>query len=228
MSSLAHRLQVLLFALGLCGLAGVSVAKDDLPATTPDGLKRIETKDVDAVYIQDGATLEPYKRVYLVECAVAFRKDWERDYNRNVARVSGRVSDDDMQRIQSELSDEFAKVFKRELEEGGYEVTTDLESDVLILRPAIVNLNPVAPDLDTAGMSYTIVQSAGSMTLYMELYDAGTNAKIAMVMDARADPGGMSERASRVTNKSAADRMLRHWAVRLVKALDVAGGKTEG
>jgi hypothetical protein len=46
-----------------------------------------------------------------------------------------------------------------------------------------------------------------------------------MVMDGRADPGGFAERANRTTNKAAADRILRQWANRLVKALDTAGGK---
>jgi hypothetical protein len=214
-----------LLVLALFGLTGVAAAKDDLPATTPDGLKRVETKDIDAVYIQEGATLEPYQRVYLVECAVAFKKDWEKDYNRSAADLSRRVNDKDMQRIQAAMSKEFEKVFRKALEEGGYEITTDLASDVLILRPAIINLDPTAPDLQTAGMTYTIVESAGAMTLYMELYDGGTNAKIAMVIDGRADPGGMADRANRTTNKAAADRILRQWASRLVKALDAAGGK---
>ncbi len=221
MSKTIHGIPMLL-ALGLLSFAGPASADDELPATTPDGLKLVEAKDIDALYIQDGATLEPYKRVYLVECAVSFRKDWERDYNRNERDLSRRVSDKDMQRIQSKLAEEFKKVFSDELEKGGYEITTDLASDVLILRPAIVNLDPTAPDLQTAGISYTIVESAGSMTLYAELYDGGTNAKIAMIMDARSDPDSFAQRANRVTNKSAADRMLRHWADRLVKGLDEA------
>lgn len=219
-----HRL--LLLVLGTFSFAGLAVAKDDLPQTTPDGLTLVETKDVDAVYVQEGATLAPYKRVYLVECAVAFRKDWEKDYNRDQRDLSRQVRDKDMQRIQSRMAEEFKLVFTKELEKGGYTITTDLASDVLILRPAIINLDPTAPDLQTAGMSYTIVQSAGAMTLYMELYDGGTNAKIAMVMDGRADPDSMAERANRTTNKAAADRMLRHWASRLVKGLDAAKATT--
>jgi hypothetical protein len=219
------RLRFLLLVLALFGLAGVATAKDELPDVTPDGLQRVESKDIDAVYIQENATLEPYKRVYLVECAVAFRKDWEKDYNRSAPDLSRRVNDKDMQRIQAAMAEEFEKVFRKALEEGGYEITTDLASDVLILRPAIVNLDPTAPDLQTAGMTYTIVESAGAMALYMELYDGGTNAKIAMVMDGRADPGSMAGRANRTTNKAAADRILREWAGRLVKALDAAGSK---
>jgi hypothetical protein len=227
MSSHTNRLPFLLFVFTIFSLAGVASAKDELPETTPDGLKRIDTKDVDAVYIQEGASLEPYKRVYLVECVVAFKKDWEKDYNRSAADLSRRVKDKDMQRIQSAMSAEFEKVFRKALEEAGYEVTTELADDVLILRPAIINLDPKAPDLKKAGMSYTIVQSAGAMTLYMELYDGGTNAKIAMVMDGRADSRGMAQRANRTTNKAAADRILRQWANRLVTALDAAGGEAK-
>ncbi|HEX5787861.1 MAG TPA: DUF3313 family protein [Woeseiaceae bacterium] len=219
---ISTRQSLFLLVIGLFAAAGAASAKDAPPESTPDGLKLVESKDIDALYVQEGATLAPYKRIYLVDCAVAFRKDWEEEYNRNVVGLSRRVSDKDMQRIQAALAEEFRTVFTKELEESGYEVTTDLASDVLIVRPAIVNLDPVAPDLQTSGMSYTIVQSAGAMTLYAELYDGGTNAKIAMVMDARADPDGFAERASRVTNKAAADRMLRHWAKRLVKGLDTA------
>jgi hypothetical protein len=228
MSNPMQRIPLMSLALALFALAGIATAKDELPATTVDGLKRVESKNVDAVYVQEGATLDPYKRVYLVECAVAFRKDWQEDYNRDRRDLGHRVSDTDMQRIQSQLAEEFKKVFTEELTKGGYEITTERASDVLIVRPAIVNLDPTAPDLRTADISYTIVSSAGSMTLYAELYDAGTNAKIAMVLDARADPEGFNERASRVTNKAAADRMIRHWAGRLVTALDEAKAKTKG
>jgi hypothetical protein len=227
MSNSMQRIALVSLALALFAVAGIAAAKDDLPDTTVDGLKRVESKDVDAVYVQEGATLEAYKRVYLVDCAVSFRKDWESDYNRDRRDLGHRVSDDDMQKIQSRLAEEFKKVFTEELEKGGYAITTELASDVLIVRPAIVNLDPTAPDLMTADMSYTVVSSAGSMTLYAELYDAGTNAKIAMVLDARTDPDDFAERASRVTNKVAADKMLRHWAGRLVKALDEAHATTK-
>ena len=226
MTRLINHFLFVVAAFAIFGLPGVAVAKDELPDVTVDGLKRVETKKIDALYVAEGATLEPYKRVYLVDCAVAFRKDWMRDYNRNQRDLSRRVTDKDMQRIQDALSKEFKTVFTRELERGGYEITTELDSDVLILRPALVNLDVTAPDLNTPGMSYTIVRSAGAMSLYMEMYDAATNAKIAEVVDSRADPdSGMAQRANRTTNKAAADRILRHWADRLVKALDAAHGK---
>ena len=226
MSMLIKQVLLVVGALAICGLPGMVVAGDDLPDKTVDGLIRVETKNVDALYVQDGATLEPYERVYLVDCTVAFRKNWERDYNRDVRDPSRRIHDDDMQRIQTALAEEFKVVFTRELEDSGYRIASELASDVLIVRPALVNLDVTAPDVMAPGISYTIVNSAASMTLYMEMYDAATNAKIAMVADARADPDrSFGQRANRTTNKAAADRILRHWASRLVKALDEAKGK---
>jgi len=49
----------------------------------------------------------------------------------------------------------------------------------------------------TAGMSQTFVASAGSMTLYLELYDGKTQAIIARIIDAEAaDNVGIAEVAN--------------------------------
>ena len=47
---------------------------------------------------------------------------------------------------------------------------------------------------------------------------------VARIIDAEADQGmgGMAEQANSVTNKAAADTILRNWADRLRKALDAA------
>ena len=60
------------------------------------------------------------------------------------------------------------------------------------------------------------------MTLYMEMYDSATSTLIARVVDPQADNEGFAQRANRVTNKAAADRMLRHWAELLAKHLEEA------
>jgi len=88
--------------------------------------------------------------------------------------------------------------------------------DVLIVRPALINLDVTAPDVQSASMTRTYVSSAGSMTLYMELYDSVTGDIIAKVMDPEAsDRGGIGMAANRVTNKAEADRILRKWAALL-------------
>ena len=125
-----------------------------------------------------------------------------------------------MDQIKSRLAEEFKKVFTRELQtEGGYEIVDSAGPDVLLLRPAIINLNPTAPDVGSSfAFNRTIVRSAGEMTLYMEFYDSASSELLARVIDPRRDNfGGQANRAS---NKAAADRILRHWAKLLRDYLD--------
>lgn len=187
-------------------------AAEELPATTPDGLELLKGTKVSAAYARPGATLEPYTKVTLGDCYVAFRKNWDRDYNRN-ASFGQRVDAKDMERIKTALAEEFRKVFTEELTKSGHEVVDYTGDDVLVIRPALINLAVTAPDVASASMSRTYVTSAGSMTLYMELYDSVTSDLIAKVIDSKAsDRGSFAMSASRVTNKSEADRILRKWA----------------
>jgi hypothetical protein len=129
--------------------------------------------------------------------------------------------------MKSKLSTEFKEEFTKVLEKGGYKVVTETAPHVLILRPAIINLDVSAPATNrSTGMSRTYTASAGSMTLYLELYDAETSAKIAEVVDSRSAGNNVTFQISNsVTNKSEADRLLKNWASLLVKALDEANGK---
>ena len=113
-----------------------------------------------------------------------------------------------------------------ELERGGrYQVTDAAGPDVLVLRPALIDIQVSAPDLMAAGRSATYVESAGAMTLYLELWDAASNTILARVTDASADPRRYGQRASSVTNRAAADRMMRSWADELRTRLDLVRGK---
>ena len=224
----ASRFCPALFAVPLlaCFAALGTSADDELPQTTPDGLELLSGTKVRAAYAKPGATLEPYTKVALVDCYVAFHKDWERDYNRD-ASFERRVDADDMEKIKSALAEEFRKVFTEELEEGGYEVVDDTGDDVLVVRPALYNLEVTAPDITTASRSHTYVTSAGSMTLYMELYDSVTGDIIAKVIDPQAsDRGSFGFEANRVTNKAEADRILRKWAGLLRSHLGSVGDAT--
>jgi hypothetical protein len=62
-------------------------------------------------------------------------------------------------------------------------------------------------------MDRNIVASAGSMTLWMELYDSVTGEIIARVIDPAADNrGGFAYRVSTTSNRNAARKILREWA----------------
>ena len=186
---------------------------EDLPATTHDGLQLLPETKVEAAYMKPGADLSQYDKVALLEVYVAFRKNWQRDQNREAMGLHGRVTDEDMQRIRDALAEEFAKIFTEELStRGGHQMVDTGGEGVLILRPAIINLDVTAPDLMEPGVTRTFVASAGQMTLYMELYDGATGDIIARIVDPRAIDNGMIQYSNSVTNRAEADRILRRWA----------------
>ena len=148
--------------------ASLAMAKADLPAVSHDGLHLMPDTKLRAVYMKPGADLSEYDKIALLDTYVAFRKNWQRDHN-NEEPFDQRVSDKDMKEICDRVAREFTKEFTKVLStEGGHQVVTDAGDGVLILRPAIINLDINAPDIMSAGMSQTFVASAGSMTLYMD------------------------------------------------------------
>lgn len=217
----------LLAAILLIALPVTSGASDDLPQVSPEGLQLQKDTRARAVYLKPGFTLSPYKRVAILDCFVDFTTDWQKEFNQDQRGTGNRATTKDMDRIKADLAAEFRKVFTDELQaKGGYEVVTTAAPDVLVLRPALINLAITAPDLNSPNMNRTIVESAGQMTLYLELYDSVSNTLLARVMDPKADNRGMAQMANRVTNKAAADRILRAWASALREHLDAAQGKS--
>ena len=219
----------LVASLGLAVLlapAGALAAKDPPPEVTPDGLHLTKSAKNRVVYVKPGATFAQYQRVAILDPLVEFEKDWQKDYNRSRSGLEGRVSDDDVAKMKERLGAEFKKVFTNELQgEGGYQVVDVAAPDVLVLRPALLNVEVNAPDIMTAGIEHTVVRSAGQMTLYLELWDSASNTLLARVMDAQADPDSMAQVGGSVTNKAAADRILKKWAKELRERLDEVRAK---
>ena len=214
----------LLTGLLLAVLLSPAVAdKQELPPINEDGLHLLEESNAAIVYVDPAASLTPYNKVMLLDSYVAFKKNWARDQRRTSIDRRGPTARE-IEEIKQNLATEFRKVFVEQLTENGYEVVTEPADDVLLVRPAIINLDVNAPDTQQAGRSRTYVESAGEMTLYVELYDSVTGDIIAKAMDAQADRGfgGYYTWANSVTNRAAADRILKGWAQLLVGALDQA------
>ena len=186
--------------------------KEKLPEVDKDGLHLLKDTKVAVAYAKPGATLDTYTKVKILDCFVDFRKNWQRDYNMDQLGLQGRVSDKDAEAIKKHLAAEFNKEFTKVMTEEGHAVVDEVGPDVLLVRPALINVDVVAPDLMTAGISRAYVRSAGEMTLYMELYDSATSTLLARVVDPQADDDGLAMQANRVTNKMAADRLLKSWA----------------
>lgn len=199
-------------------LPATALAKDELPQQTEDGLVLQKGQAARILYVRPGVDFSRYKRIALLDCPVAFRKDWQRDHDTGASRVSPK----EMEAMKTWLSAEFRKVFTDELQnKGGYAMVTEGGEDVLVLRPAIVDLDVTAPDTMSAGRSFTLSEGAGAMTLFLEFYDSVSGQILARAIDRKVSQGnGRIQWQTSVTNAAEADRMLRRWASALRERLD--------
>jgi hypothetical protein len=198
----------------------------DIPEYTVEGLKRVPgTRDVALVWAEPGVDLSVYKRVYLVEPLVAFKKNWRQDQNRGHPSI--RVKPSDMEDIKREFKEIFMEVFTEELLSAGYEFSEVRDEDVLIIKPAILDLDVNAPDIPESSTTEILSASAGSMTLYMELYDSVTEDLLVKAMDPTHDrQAGEMQWQTKVSNRAAARRMMKPWAEALRRGFDISRDAT--
>lgn len=202
---------------------GCASTSETVPTTTPDGLDLVRSDKHSAVYAKPEAQLDIYNEFAIVPCEVAFRKNWQRDYNSSHRSSGQQIKDRDIDRIKRELGEECTAFFTDALsEEPSYNLVTEWQQgqDVLLVRPNIVNLNITSPDVSSPSMTRSYSASAGSMTLYLELIDAETSEVLVRAYDSKADPDSFVNYANKITNRQAADRMLKNWATRLRDAMD--------
>jgi len=214
-----------LFLVYSFSAAASTGSKTEIPKTTIEGLELIEnTKQIAYVWAQPGADLSQYQRVHIAEPLVAFKKNWQREQNRNRIKVSS----SDMERIKNNVAGLFIEVLTEELGKGGYTLASERAEDVLLIRPAIIDLDVTAPDVRNVGRNATYTTSAGSMTLYMELLDSETGAMLAKALDRKTDrDSGVMQWQSGPANRAAALRIMRPWAQALREALDEARKLTQ-
>ncbi|MCH7645239.1 MAG: DUF3313 family protein [Myxococcales bacterium] len=209
---------VLAAALGAACANGTSTRT---PEVTHDGLKRVPGSRVERAWVKPGVDFSQYTEVGLLDCLVSFRRNWRMNHPGVRTR--------DMERIKSALADEFRRVFTKELERGGYPVVTVPDDHVLLVRPAIIDLDVAAPDTMSGGRSDSFTASAGSMTLVVELFDSVSNEILARAIDRRnARHTGNVRWTTRGSNTNDARRLLRRWAGLLVSKLDEVHGKQSG
>jgi hypothetical protein len=206
------------------GLLCACSTSSNMPAVSYDGLELVPDSKFATVYRRPGARLDGFEAYGLADCQVAFRKDWLRNQNNNRISLSSRVTQKDVDRIKDTLSSECDKYFREALQAPPPYQLVDSFADgenVLILRPAIINLDVSAPDTNSAGMQRAYTTSAGEMTLLLELLDATTGEVLVRIVDRRqAMDTGRMQWSNSVTNAAEAKRVLRRWAEQLRKGLD--------
>jgi len=222
-----NKITMLLGNLGLCmalALGGQTWAEEPGHVSF-DGLVPVPDAKVQMAYIDPEADFSVFKRVAILEPFVSFRSNWQRDQNRSRMH---HISDRDMKRIKNDVATLFERVFTERLEAGGYQVVDQAAADVLLLRPAIIDLDVTAPDTQSAGRSRTWTATTGAATMYLELFDSVSHDILGRAADRqviRHGTGSLSWSNS-VTNMADASRLFGRWADRLVGFLDSHyGGK---
>jgi hypothetical protein len=211
---------ILLTGLLICTAA---LARDRNPPATQDGLQLVPDTRLGLVYMDPEADLAVYDRLLLIEAQVAFKKNWQRDTNQ--ARPF-HVTASDMTRIKADVAGLFREIFTRELESAGFMLVTEQAPDTLIIRPAIVDLNISSPDTPRGGTTRNITESAGDMTLYLELRDSITGDLLVKALDFQFDRSNITPfMMDRTRNTNAANRLLTNWAQVLVEGLQETGVK---
>ena len=129
-------------------LAALAVDEDPREAAM-DGLEQVEKTRRGAIYADPGIDWSTYDKIRLDPATVAFRKNWQRDQNR---QQPNRVRADDVERIKETMARTFDTVFRAELsEDGGYSLTEDNAENVLRITPYIEDLDLYAPRSFLAG-----------------------------------------------------------------------------
>ena len=130
------------FVLGLFASLSASGQGKTAPLIV-DGLHLVPDTRLGLVYAEPDADLSVYDKLLLIDAQVAFKKNWQRDINHN---RPFHVTAGDMQKIKKEVSTLFREIFTRELQSAGFVLVSEQAPDVLIIRPAILDLNVNSPD----------------------------------------------------------------------------------
>jgi hypothetical protein len=207
-------------AAALCAACASEPSNRNLEVTH-DGLERVANPKVARAWVKPGVDFSQYTEVSLLDCFVSFKRNWRMNHQGVRTR--------DMERITNTLSEEFRTVFTEALESGGFPVVEQAAEHVLLIRPAIIDLDVAAPQTNSAGRSDSFTASPGVMTLVIELYDSESNEILARAIDRRRarNVGGIRWTTTG-TNRAAARGILRRWADLLVGRLEDVRGNQGG
>ena len=212
------------FLLGAMALVVSCQSTTEAPQVSPEGMQLKVSKRSTVAYKKEGVDFSEYNSVQILPSQVAFKKNWQRDFNRSQPSISARVKDEDVLRIKAGVAKLFDEGFKEEFGKAGDNLLVEKAgTGTLIIRPAIIDLDVNAPDLKSAGRVTTYVQETGKATLFLELYDGVSGEILARIIDSEIVGDNMyAQWANRVTNTANAKRTIRKWAKALRVKYDQA------
>lgn len=192
--------------------AGAPAAAAEAAPAAWDGMAQVRSKTLDAVFLTPGADFRGYDKVMFDPTEVAFEKNFRRDYNNSSVELSRHLTDQDLQRISTEVKAGFEKAFREAYRAAGYQVVDAPGPDVLRLRTGVEDLYVSAPDTMGADRVVTFSSDAGRATLVLEARDSVTGALLGRAVDKRtvADMGPYLR--TRVSNRADFGELFQRWA----------------
>jgi hypothetical protein len=151
----------------ICALTAGCSASRGPEEMTDDGLVRVASRRVAGVYRLPGASFVQYRRILLEPPTVSFTPEWQKNH--------AEVSAAEILRIRTEAAKLFRDEFSRELfDRGPYEFTDELAPDVLVVNPAIEDLDIPAPETSVSPGERAYTTGPVKMKVTGDLRDAAT------------------------------------------------------
>ena len=180
-------------------------------ATCPFGLQLISSDNFKEVYLRPDHDFSAYDSIFILHPEIEFERGWQASQNIADPR---RVTDRDIQRIKRIMSAEIRDIVTEELVKGtDYKVTQNPAARSLTLKPQIVDLYITAPNAAEPYQVTVLSQSAGKMTIVLEISDTTTKELLLRIMDkayARDFPDFRTQES--VRNRNESSLVLRAWA----------------
>jgi hypothetical protein len=203
------------------------------PEITPDGLQRVNFSEFAVVYMTPDADIGAYDRIRLLDPLVRFKRNGKGKEGLMANYKTPDAYPEIAKAIRERLSMQFREVFTEKLESGGYDVVEENAVDVLLLRPAIINLKVIIPADSEVDDAKLMVRSAGGMTLFLEAFDSVSGELLAKGLDRRIDTDKDPVSADFMyfwkasvqendDNRALVDKALANWADSLVQVLDIS------
>ena len=175
-----------------------------------EGLYEVSARRVGFLAVSPGIDLSLYQKLMVPDVLVTFKDD-RKNYRLNEAQID---------RVRRYFHEELEK----ELAKGGYDLTEEPGSDVLFLRPLLVDVMVTRPPERGSARDRTWVSSSGEVTLIVELRDSLSGKLLARAADRRAvqGVGGYMERSISTTEIANVRRLFNSWARLLRQRLDAS------
>ena len=213
---------MLISVLALCGCSSMNTQV--LPQVSSEGMTLDKNTRSTVAYKLEGVNFTHYDKIQISNSTVAFKKDWQQDYNRDQRYLSTRVSNKDVIRIKADVAQLFDQTLLEEFtNNSNYVIVEEVVEGTLLIKPAIINLDINAPDVRSAANIKNYVQTAGEATLFLEIYDAVSGEILARIIDTRKTRDkGYYQWATKVSNRQDAKIIIKKWAKSLRIKFDEA------